>query len=245
MMTCRAVRRNASAYIDGRVAHACARELRAHLQECAACSRYVEDLRSLARALRELPRPVPPAQLRYEILDAFDALSAGRPRWRAHLISRLARLAVAHPQAVSLVASMAITSSLMLAILAHFTPLPVIPVVSQQPKITLTSQEYRLLNQGMAPPPIAGIYTLPRLRQSSNLDALFAAAQSDEFALITVVHPDGRASIVDVLAPPADSQVLEQANESLRGLRFQPAMNSGRPVSTQLVMLVQRLDVRQ
>lgn len=242
-MKCQTIRRDVSAYIDGMLEGTRAQILRAHLRECSECAHYVENLRSLASTLRELPRPAVPPRLTQDILEAFDALPRGRSRWRDRLIPHLVRLAVAHPQVVSLVASVAITSSLMLAILANFTPLPMIPVVSHKQQITLTPVEYRLLNQGMAPPSATGVYTLPRLRQSGNLDALFAATQSDEFALITVVHPDGRASVVDVLAPPASPRLLAQANESLQGLRFQPAMNSGRPVSTQLVMLVQRLDV--
>lgn len=242
-MKCQTIRRDASAHIDGMLEGTRAQVLRAHLRECAECAQYVENLRSLVLTLKELPRPAVPARLTQDILEAVDALPMGRPRWLARLIPHLVRLVVAHPQVVSLMASVVITSSLMLAILANFTPLPVIPVASHRPQITLTPVEYRLLNQGRVPSSATGVYTLPRLRQGGNLDALFAATQSDEFALITVVHPDGRASVVDVLTPPASSRILAQANESLQELRFQPAMNSGRPVSTQLVMLVQRLDV--
>jgi len=51
MTTCRAVRQQISAYIDGELPEARAVEVRAHLSRCDECSKYHDDLIALSRLL--------------------------------------------------------------------------------------------------------------------------------------------------------------------------------------------------
>jgi hypothetical protein len=240
-MKCKALKKAASLHIDARLHPVKARQVEDHLIGCAECSNFVRDLRLISRGLGQLPMPAVPPRLLGETLEAFDWATNRRRRGFADLLRQLMKIAFSHPQAVSSVASLVITASLFTAILAHFKPIPEMEFVYHRKPITFSTVQFNLLNQG-AQVPGAGVYTLPRVQESNGLDAFLDVTKSRQLVLITEVQTDGRASVVDVLGSPTTA-IVDTFRSSFQGLRFHPATSSGRPVATQLVLLVQKLDV--
>jgi anti-sigma factor RsiW len=70
-LTCREVVELVTDYLDGTLPAGAAAGVRAHLEECAGCEAYVEQLRQTVRALAAAPLPVLPEQTRLDLLAAF------------------------------------------------------------------------------------------------------------------------------------------------------------------------------
>ena len=85
MTTCKTVRDNISAYIDGELAEGRAAEVRTHLARCSECAEHRDDLMALG-GLLDLPATV-------QADEAFtaDVLSRVRERENATALARLAR----------------------------------------------------------------------------------------------------------------------------------------------------------
>lgn len=62
-MTCWSVRRRSGDYVDGRLRDGERSRVKAHLSECASCSREYDQSRSVRLALQSLSEPVAPASL--------------------------------------------------------------------------------------------------------------------------------------------------------------------------------------
>jgi hypothetical protein len=57
------------------------------------------------------------------------------------------------------------------------------------------------------------------------------------------VDSDGHGTLLNVIDAPQDPYLVEQLWWSLRDRTFQPATVSGRPVSTRIILLVEKMDV--
>jgi len=238
--TCARVRRDFSPYLDGELSPEREQALQRHVAECSACAAHLEELRTLTRGLRRLPRPAVPPDLARQILGALERESRKAPTW-FELFRALGRLAFIHPKAAAMAISVLLTTALLGALLSVLRPVPEVPLAYYSAPIALNAQQYGLLNGGAELP--TGSYTFPRLRSSGHLERLFRAASSDQLVVVTFVHPDGRASLVDIVAP---SRLVDPAEvqTSFSNVRFEPAKRAGQqPVSTQLVVLLHRLDV--
>mgnify|MGYP000418670687 FL=1 len=238
--SCARVRRDFSPYLDGELSPERERALQRHVAACSACASHLEELRALTQELRRLPRPAVPRDLTSQILDALDGERRRASTWFT-LLRRMGRLAFAHPKAAAAVISVLITTSLLGALFSVLRPVPEVPLAYYSAPIALDAQQYGLLNGEMEHS--AGSYTFPRLRSSGHLEQLFHAASSDQLMVVTFVHPDGRASLVDIVAPSRPMDLTEMKS-SFSDVRFEPAKRAGQqPVSTQLVVLLHRLDV--
>lgn len=240
MRNCAIVRRDLSAYLDGELPPERERSLKAHVVLCPACAHYLEDLRELACGLRRLPRPTVPHDLGSQLLDALKGERMKR-RSGLYWLRSAGRVVFTYPKAASALISLVVTVVLLGALLSVLRPVPEVPLAYYQAPIALDAQQYSLLNGEMSHP--YGIYTFPRLRSSGHLEELFRAAASDQLVVVTFVHPDGRASLVDIVTPSSRVGAMD-VRTSFSGVRFEPAKRAGQhPVSTQLVMLLHRLDV--
>ncbi|MCS6816003.1 MAG: zf-HC2 domain-containing protein [Blastocatellia bacterium] len=240
MRECAHIRRELSPYLDGELSPKQERILERHLTACSACARHLEELKVLAHGLRRLPRPAVPRDLADQILTALEG--EHQRAYAGHGFLRLIKHQVfAHPKVASALMSLIITLPLLGALLSVLRPVPEIPLTYHHTPIALDAQQYGLLNGRIED--WAGSYTFPRLRSPGHLERLFHAAASDQLMVVTFVHPDGRASFVDLVAPSRPVNLTE-VETSFSDVRFEPAKRAGQqPVSTQLVMLLHRLDV--
>jgi hypothetical protein len=240
MRSCALIRQDLSAYLDGELSPERERWVEGHLIVCSACARHLGELQELARGLRQLPRPSVPTHLVGQILEVFEGERQKASSMLGFLRS-VGSLAFTYPKAASAVISLLVTASLVGALFSVLHPIPEVPLAYYQAPIALDAQQYGLLN-GEANPP-QGRYTFPRLRSLGRLEELLRAAASDHLVVVTCVYPDGRASLVDIVAPSPRMTPMD-VRTSFSEVRFEPAKRAGQhPVSTQLVMLVHRLDV--
>jgi len=240
MRNCAIIRQDLSAYLDGELSPEQRRRLEGHLAVCSACARHLEELRELARGLRRLPRPTAPSHLMGQILEVLDGERQEAPS-KLGFLRWIGSLAFTHPKVASALTSLLITVSLVGALLSVLRPIPEVPLVYYQAPIALDAQQYGLLNGEANLPQVR--YTFPRLRSLGRLEGLLQAAASDHLVVVTFVHPDGRASLVEIVAPSPKMDPLDMRT-SFSEVRFEPAKRAGQhPVSTQLVMLLHRLDV--
>ncbi len=243
MKACTVVRRDLSEYLDGELPSDRARALQEHLLVCSTCARDLEELRDLTRRLRHLSPPVAPSDLLEQVLEALDR-EHPRVRSRGGLLRRMERWTFAYPRVAAALMSFLITISLLGALLSTLRPIPEVPLAYHHASIALDARQYGLLNG--EPGSSYGLYTFPRLRSPGSLDALFQAVAEDHLVVVTFVYPDGRARLVDVVAPSGHPVDLSEMSASFSGLRFEPAKRAGQhPVGTQLVMLLHRLEVGQ
>jgi anti-sigma factor RsiW len=77
-MECERMRESLESYAAGRLAPAEASRLEAHLQGCPACARELRWVRVLKAAVRGVPRPAIPAELRAELMRQARAASLSR-----------------------------------------------------------------------------------------------------------------------------------------------------------------------
>ncbi len=238
--SCARVRRDFSPYLDGELSPERERALQRHVTACSACASHLDELRAVTQELRRLPRPAVPRDLASQILDALDGEHRKASTWFM-LFRGMGRLAFAHPKVAATVISVLITTSLLGALLSVLRPVPEVPLAYHSASIALDAQQYGLLNGEVDLS--VGSYTFPRLRSSGHLERLFHAASSDQLVVVTFIQPNGHASLVDIVGPsrPMD---LTEVKSSFSDVRFEPAKRAGQqPVSTQLVMLLHRLDV--
>jgi hypothetical protein len=66
---------------------------------------------------------------------------------------------------------------------------------------------------------------------------------NEGMSALVEVDSDGCGRLVDVIDAPKDPYMIEQLWWSLRNRTFQPATVSGRPVSTRIILLVEKMDV--
>lgn len=76
-LACRDVVELVSDHLDGTVAAGTRAGVEAHLRLCPHCAAYVEQFRTMLRALRRLPAPLPDPPARARLLDLYRRVVAG------------------------------------------------------------------------------------------------------------------------------------------------------------------------
>jgi hypothetical protein len=241
-MKCKTFKKQVSLYLDDQLNSWEQPAFILHLNQCVDCREYLEQMRTLWQSLRRWPRPQAPADFVAHTMAAFDARSQRRQAGLWGRLVQMSNWATLHPRPVSAVASFVITLVLYSVILGHLKPITYVPVAAHREPITLSSSEFNWLNNA-AGPPSSSPYTFPRVETMHQLVASIDQTRKGHFVVVTLIHPDGKASLVEVIDPPGSPEVIEQVQVALRNLSFRPAMISGRPVATQLVLMVQRVDV--
>lgn len=240
-MTCRQFRKRTSSYLDDQLASRHQRAFALHLATCEACQIYLRQVRAVSESLRHWSRPPVPRDLLAETLVAFEAWRQER---EASPVGRVVNWAVLHSRAVSAVASFLITILCYGGILGQLKPIPYLPPFAQSESIKLSSLQYDRVNGRVGTEPGPGFYTFPRLQMGGQVDPSLAGIHTTSVVVIALVRSDGRASLVEVLEPRSTPQLVEQVQAALGNLKFRPAMTGGRPVPTQLVLMMERVDVR-
>jgi hypothetical protein len=244
-MRCAQFRKLASSYLDrqldrqltSRQQHGFSR----HIAQCGGCQTYLTQLRHVAEGLSGLPRPAVPPELLSETLDAVDHLrqepAASSGLW-------LINFAMSHSRPVAAVASFLITIICYGGILGQFKPIPYLPSFTHTEAIEVTSTQYDWVNGRVSVESSPVSYTFPRVQEASAVNNSLVKMGTTPIVFVALVHSDGHASLVEVLAPPSTPQLIEQVQYALQSLKFQPATTGGRAVPTQLVLMVERVDIR-
>jgi TonB family protein len=242
-MNCQRFNKRVSLYLDDQLGHREQTEFLAHLNQCAYCREHLAQMRAIWQEMRRLPRPAVAAGLVQQTLAAFDAHQRTRPMDIGGRFRQLANWAVIHPRTVSAVASIVITLAFYTAILDQLKPLTNLALVAHTEPVLLSPSAYHRLNGSSEPLSESPSFTFPRVEAASELVNSLGQTRRGHLVVLALVHTDGRVSLVEVVEPSGSPEVEEQANVALRRMWFRPAMLAGRPVATQLVLMLHSVEV--
>jgi hypothetical protein len=236
-MTCRAVAKRLSEWLDGDLDAARARAVSAHLDGCASCSRRASELRAVGGLLAELPRvealePVEaPVALRLELTTGarrpglavlFRGFAAARPFILPSLVPAACLLLL------GLGALLAVDPGPLPEVrLAPGAAWSVVPASGTEANPLFPSAEVLLPQQ------LAALSLPPEVLAGSGEGSLF---------LETVVARDG--SVAGVTMIEGDLGLEQPLVEALRQQRFQPVRYRGRRVAVSVYRLISRTEVR-
>ncbi|MBI4468881.1 MAG: zf-HC2 domain-containing protein [Acidobacteria bacterium] len=218
--------------------------LETHLRVCSECHDHARSLRDLSSRLGALPAPDYPEALSSRIVA--EAVSRGllpghsrsraSRRWTGEVWYRRER-------AIALAASFLITTTAYLLLLGYLKPVPTWTVPGRAEPIAISPRQFAELN---AQPQFThgDRYTLPRVMSTSGLEESLSGAPAQAIFLVTLVQTDGRASVVEMVSPRGRPDVAAQLTVAVQDISFRPATTSGRPVATQLVLMVEKIDVQ-
>ncbi|MEK6324804.1 MAG: zf-HC2 domain-containing protein [Acidobacteriota bacterium] len=250
-MECKKFELTASAYVDRQLHEDEAADYREHLAACDACRLRLAETQAVSLTLRSADRPAVPRELRSYIM--IEATRRARKEISVSE-SLLAWLLKLNPRPVAYATGLVISLLSFSALFSSFRPIPFGETQSQQaaiyPIISGSDREYHSYNNL---PPDRGstdtehYYQLPRVLDNSALVSFSHIAYQERgnqgMSALVEVDSDGRGRLVDVIDAPKDPYMIEQLWWSLRNRTFQPATVSGRPVSTHIVLLVEKVDV--
>jgi len=231
-----------------------------HLDRCPVCRAHAAELRSVSRNLRQLSRPVAPAELAASIKDALMIEAAARRQspersWRERVSLWLEPRLM--PYGVGSFASVVLFVSMFVALSPHFMALQqasrqlsTVMVFRSSPGFDLNqpvssedfsnlrapfAEQSPSLNPGGALAALTSSYSNPR---ATNQEA-------DDMIVVADVFSNGSASLADVVQAPRDRQMLADFEVALRqSAAFVPASLDRRPDTMRVVFTVQKVDVR-
>lgn len=253
-MECKKFEFSASAYIDRQLPEQEFADYRAHLSTCSDCRLTLFELEQVSLMFREVEQPEVPRELRGYVMTEVARRSSGEISLRQRLYDWLLKL---NPRPVAYTTGFVMSALSFLLLFSSFRPIPVSAIVDTEqaaifPAISGSDREFHSYND-LPPDPDSTesgsdhYYQLPRVLDHGALVSFSHIAYQrpgDEgMSAMVEVESDGRARLVNVLDAPKDPYLVEQLWWSLRNRTFQPATVSGRPVSTRIILLVQKMDV--
>ncbi|HWP43358.1 MAG TPA: zf-HC2 domain-containing protein, partial [Blastocatellia bacterium] len=241
----------ASAYLDRELTDSQAVEYRDHLAVCAGCREHLAETEAASLMLRRIKTPDVPRELHSYIMTPVVRRASGDISLRERVTEWLLKL---NPIPLSYAAGVTCSIMLFTLMLSGVKPIPAMEKAVGQmfifPAITGSDLEYHRYNDIPADLDTSDnqhYYQLPRVLDNSALvsfsNLAYQKPGNDGMAALIEVGPDGRAKLVNVLDEPKDSRAIEQLWWSLSERTFQPALVEGRPVSTRIVLLVEKVDV--
>jgi Putative zinc-finger len=250
-MECKKFELTASAYLDRRLDEREAGEYRAHVSACEGCRLRLQETEQVSLILKSSEPLAPPSELRSYVMNEVARRRAGQVTFGERLIEYVSGL---NPRLVSVATGVVVSVISFTALFASFRPIPVngrVTVRAAIPAVSGSDQEfhaYNDLNPDTNQNADSHYYQLPRVLDNSALvsfsNAAYRSPGNETMAAMVQIGPDGRAVLVDVLGEPKDPRVIEELWWSLQDRTFQPAFVSGRPVSTRIILLVEKVDVK-
>ena len=161
-----------------------------------------------------------------------------------------------NPRPVSYATGFLVSLVSFLALFSSFRPIPTTLASTNRPAsvipvIRSSDQEFNIYNDltpESASARIANYYEMPRVLDDGALvnfsHLAYQRSGSNGMAALVEVETDGSAKLVDILDAPQDPYLVEQLWWSLGARTFKPAFVSGRPVTTRIILLVEKVDVR-
>jgi hypothetical protein len=249
-MKCNNSKSMASAYLDRQLQPQEMAEYRGHLAGCAGCQSHLSELNRLSYALANLPRVDTPRELHGYVMGPIMRGAKGEFRPIRRLVDFCQKL---NPQLVSYSVGVLVSGILFGMTLAGLRPYRAMDgTISAQyvPAISDTDENYHLYN---SLPPDAEessrehTYELPRVVHDSSLisfsNIAYRKPGNEGASVFVEVGADGKGKIIQVLERPNDPNVIGDLEWSLSKRPFQPAVVSGSPVKTRIVLFVQKVDV--
>jgi hypothetical protein len=239
-MQCVQYKKLASAYCDHQLDATLHRAFTLHMSQCQPCRDYLAQIHAVSVELARLSPPSVPSDFLEQTVTAFKDL---RYEPKPSLSRSLVNFAFMHSRLVSTTCSFFITILCYSAILGQFKPIP-ISVFSTASFVQLSQAQFDQVNGRDDSLPRAVSYSFPRVQRGSQVDTSLTGLPSSSIVVLAYVRSDGRASLIEVLDPPSNPQLVAHVQGALNNLRFRPALADGRPVPTQLVLVMERMDVR-
>lgn len=260
-MSCEETTQLLSQYMDDVLSLPLRVEVDEHLERCPVCRAHASEFRSISRSLRQLSRPVVPANLASSITDALMIEAAARrqapePSFRKRMALWLEPRLM--PYSVGSFASIILFVSMFAALRPHFIALR--EAARQNDSVlVLQSNPVYDLNQPVTPEDFSA-RRAPFAEQSPSLNPGGALAvltgsyahphanefqYADDMIVVADVFSNGAASLADVVQAPRDRRMLADFEVALRqSAAFVPASLDGRPDTMRVVFTVQKVDVR-
>ncbi len=251
-MECKKFEFMASAYLDGQLTDAETVAYSAHLSACDDCRLHLDEVEQASLMLRELHSPEAPRELHSNVMREVT----GRARKEITLAEQaLAWLARFNPRLVAYSTGSVMSALMFALVFSGFRPIPVPAVEANEtamifPVVSGSDREYHSYNnlpQDKDSTTEEHYYQLPRVLDNSALVSfshiVYCKPGNEAMSAMVEVDPDGRGQLIDVLNAPKDPYIVEQLWWTLRSRTFQPAIVSGHPVSTRIIMFVEKVDV--
>jgi len=260
-MSCEETTQLLSQFIDDVLSPVARATVDEHLDRCPVCRAHVAELRSLSRGLRQIARPVVPAELASSITAALMIEAAARRQspeqsFRERLALWLEPRLM--PYGVGSFASVALFFSMFVALSPHFMALQQAARQMETVLVFRSSPGYNLnepvssedfsarrapfaeqspsLNPGGALAALTGSYAHPHANVNHD---------SDDMIVVADVFSNGAASLAGVVQAPRDRRMLADFEVALRqSAAFVPASLDRRPDTMRVVFTVQKVDVR-
>jgi len=257
-MTCEETTQLLSQFIDDVLSPPVRVTVDGHLDRCPVCRAHAAELRSVSRSLRQIARPVAPAELASSITRALRIEAAARLQSPERSFQE--RLALwleprLMPYTVGSFASVVLFFSMFVALSPHFMALQQAARQMETVLVFRASPGYDL-NKPVTSEDFSA-RRAPFAEQSPSLNpggALAALTGSyahnvnhaaDDMIVVADVFSNGSASLADVVQAPRDRQMLADFESALRqSAAFVPASLDRRPDTMRVVFTVQKVDVR-
>jgi hypothetical protein len=230
-----------------------------HLDRCPVCRAQAAELRTISRSLRQLSRPVVPAELATAINDALK-IEAGALRVSPEqsLGQRLIQWIEPRlmPYGIGSFASVVLFVSMFAALTPQFMALQ---RVARETDAAFRGNSGYNLNEPVTPE-IFSARRAPFAEQSPSLNPTGALAtltgnyahpnpnaeqEADDMVVVADVFSNGAASLAGVVQAPRDRRMLADFEVALRqSAAFVPASLDRRPDTMRVVFTVQKVDVR-
>ena len=250
-MKCKNSKQTASAYLDRELQPQEMTEYKGHLASCTDCQSYLSELNNLSYALASLPRVDTPRELHSYVMGPIRRGADGEFRPIERLVDFCQKL---NPRLVSYGVGLMVSGILFGLTLAGLRPDRIIegPIAQyySYSAILGTDAEFDAYNN--VPPhgsdgSLQHVYELPRVVPDSSLisfsNVAYRKPGNEGAWMLVEIGADGKAKIIEVLEKPNDPDVLGDLVWSLSKRPFQPAVQSGRPVQTRMVLLVEKVDI--
>jgi hypothetical protein len=266
-MSCEQTQEAFSLYLDDRLALPARKACDEHLLQCPTCRAELSEMRSLARELGSLSRPVSPPDLASSISDALVLERAARLRHPPlPPAARMARWLQPRmmPYSVGTFASLILFMGMFSALRLSLTTLHDWDAASRQ----ADAVSYRIMYVESGKDPVLDLYkpispasyaagrepyagVSPSLNPRGALAALTRSsshdhAGADDMVVVADVFSNGIASLAGVVQAPRDRRMLDDFQSALRqDAAFVPASFDRRPETVRVVFVVQKVDVRE
>lgn len=240
-----------SVYIDRELGEIEVAEYRAHLAGCADCRVRLVEMETASLALSSIGRPEVPRELRSYVMMEVERRRS--PDYS--LVTRLFDwLLTLNPRVVAYATGVVLSIASFGVLFSTFKPIP-LPVtesgqVAISPVVNGSDREFHSYNNlplDKGQTDDANYYELPRVLSNSSLVAFSHIAYqkpgNETMSALVEVDAEGRGRLVDVIDEPKDPHIVEQLWWSLRNRSFQPAVVSGKPVPTRIILLVEKVDI--